>query len=143
MSYMGRALASVLDKTASPSSETASDFNTLDIEVAPLLKVLYELCKAEGVEVVGDPERAFAHFDSSQGILHVYSKASECLSVAHHGTLTTLGALEYAQAEGASFTVFENKVTCVLKNVTAQGQTYGDAALRALAKYQIESCAGQ
>ncbi|MGC8209536.1 hypothetical protein [Ralstonia pseudosolanacearum] len=125
------------------TSQKGAALGTVDIEAAPLLKVLYELCKAEGADVVGDPERAFAHFDSGQGILHVYSKASECLSVAHHGTLTTLGALEYAQAEGASFTVFENKVTCVLKNVTAQGQTYGDAALRAIAKYQIESCARQ
>ncbi len=87
------------------------------------------------MEVVGDPERAFAHFDSSQGVLHVYSKASECLSVAHHGTVTMLGALECAQAEGASFTVFGGTVTCVL----AQGKTYGDAALRALAKNQIQA----
>ncbi|CAJ0784000.1 hypothetical protein [Ralstonia chuxiongensis] len=143
MSYLGRALASVVDKSLAESSGKGEPPSKLDMEAAPLLKVLYELCKAEGVEVVGDPERAFAHFDGSQGILHVYSKASECLSVAHHGTITMLGALEYAQAEGASFTVFGNKVTCVLKNVTAQGETYGDAALRAIAKYQIESSSEQ
>jgi|GEM_PF-2577776 len=143
MSYMSKAFASVLDQTASQSAENGAPLSAVDIEAASLLKVLYELCKTEGVEVVGDPERAFAHFDSSLGILHVYSKASECLSVAHHGTITMLGALECAQAEGASFTVFGDKVTCVLKNVTAQGKSYGDAALRALAKYQIQAQATQ
>ncbi|MFD1558834.1 hypothetical protein ACFSHT_24875 [Paraburkholderia silviterrae] len=108
-----------------------------DIDGLTTLELLYQLCKSEGTEVVGNPERAFAVYDASQGILNVYSKNTEFVHMVSHETRTMLAALECAQTSGASFMVCDEEVICVLKNVTASGKTYGDAALRALAKYQL------
>ncbi len=41
MSYMGKALASVVDKTVAASSGKGEPLSKLEVEVAPLLKVLY------------------------------------------------------------------------------------------------------
>ncbi len=108
-----------------------------DIEGMTTLELLYHLCKSEGTEVVGSPERAFAVFDASKGILSVYSKSTDFVHMVSHETKTMLAALECAQTSGASFMVCDEEVICVLKGVTASGKTYGDAALRALAKYQL------
>ncbi|HDR9104562.1 TPA: hypothetical protein QDB04_001381 [Burkholderia vietnamiensis] len=104
-----------------------------------VLEVLYLLCKSEGLAVVGDPTRAFAHFNSSAGVLHVYQRSDDAVDVAKNATSTMLAALECAQREGASFTASGEDVVCTIKDVTARGYTYGEAALRALAKQQLAS----
>jgi hypothetical protein len=144
MNYRSRALVSVLDQTASHSTEDGACLSAKDIDVLPMLKVIYELAKTEGMEVAGDPESAFATFDRNTGVLDVYSKTtSEYIGAASHRTLIMQASLEYAQAEGASFSVFGDTVTCVLKNVTAQGGSYGEAAFRAFAKFNFEAQGGR
>lgn len=110
-----------------------------DVESMDAFEVLYLLCKSEGLTVAGDPKRAFAHFNSSAGILHVYTRSDDAVDVSKSVTTTMLAALECAQKEGASFTASGEDVVCTLKGVTARGYTYGEAAIRALAKQQLAS----
>jgi len=100
---------------------------------------MYQMCKGDGLELVGDPSRAFAAFDSAAGKLRVYSKNNEHVDMVPYDTSTMIATLEYARTHDASFMVSDDKVICVLKGVTARGNSYPEAALRALAKYQISA----
>lgn len=130
--------------TAHTSAPNFSPGNALSstpqIENLSTLELLYHLNQTEGVQLVGDPARAFATFDTSQGILNIYSKAPDCINIVSHHTVSLLAALKCAQNQGASFNVCGDNVICVLKDVTVQGASYGEAALRALLKYQLTHC---
>lgn len=111
--------------------------NTLDIDNLTSLEMLYHINQCEGGALVGDPKHAFATYDASRGVLHIYSRSPDCVHMVPHRTATLIAALKYVQKEGASFNVCGDKVLCILNDVTAQGASYGEAALRAILKYQL------
>jgi hypothetical protein len=110
-------------------SDAAVDVDSLDI-----LEVLFMLCKIDGLQVAGDPRSAFAHFDSSTRTLHVYARNMNAVDISSDPKDTMLAALDYAQVQGASFEAGDGFAVCTVKGVTAHGYTYGEAAVRALAK---------
>ncbi|MDR6419937.1 hypothetical protein J2801_002188 [Paraburkholderia phenoliruptrix] len=109
--------------------DAAANIDSLDI-----LEVLFLLCKKDGLQVAGDPSSAFAHFDSGTRTLHVYARNMDAVDISSDPKATMLAALDYAQVQGASFEVGDGFAVCTVKGVTAHGYTYGEAAVRALAK---------
>jgi len=109
--------------------DVAANIDSLDI-----LEVLFLLCKSDGLQVAGDPKSAFAHFDSGTRTLHVYARNMDAVDISSDPKATMLAALDYAQVQGASFEVGDGFAVCTVKGVTAHGYTYGEAAVRALAK---------
>jgi len=109
----------------------------VDVESMDAFEVLFQLCKSEGLVVAGDPTQAFAHVDSITGMLHVYARDKDAVEISSNATKTMLAALEVVLKEGASFSSSSDTAVCVLGDVTARGYTYGEAALRVLAKRQI------
>jgi malonyl CoA-acyl carrier protein transacylase len=118
--------------------ETVTSAN-VDVESMDAFEVLFLLCKSEGLVVAGDPKQAFAHVDSITGMLHVYARDKDAVEISSNATKTMLAALEVVLKEGASLSSSSDTAVCVLGDVTARGYTYGEAALRALAKRQIAS----
>lgn len=110
-----------------------------DIDQMSQFEVMFNICKEIGYQVVGDPRTVFAAFCSSNGKLSTYA-VSEAVSekyIEHISSETEeLGMLGIVQELGGSFNVCGDKVICVLKNVTATGSSYGDAALRAVLALQ-------
>ncbi|WP_147393997.1 hypothetical protein [Paraburkholderia sp. BL23I1N1] len=115
-----------------PESAAAANIDSLDI-----LEVLFMLCKKDGLQVAGDPKSAFAHFDSGTRTLHVYARDTKAVDIASDPKSTMLAALDYAQVQGASFEAGDGFAVCTVKGVTAHGYTYGEAAVRALAKLKV------
>ncbi len=109
--------------------DVAANIDSLDI-----LEVLFLLCKSDGLQVAGDPKTAFAHFDSGTRTLHVYARNMNAVDISSDPKATMLAALDYAQVQGASFEAGDGFAVCTVKGVTAHGYTYGEAAVRALAK---------
>jgi hypothetical protein len=107
-----------------------------DVEILSPLEVIYHLNKEDGVEVMGDSRSVFATFDRVAEKLTVYAKRTDMVEIIPYRTVSILAALESAQDEGASFTVCGSEVICTLKDITVQGSSYGEAALRALLKHQ-------
>lgn len=123
------------------SSETKSSASVAiesipEAETLSTFEVLYHLHKEDGDGIIGNAQSAFATFDPAKEKITVYAKSEEHVEVVPHRTVSVLAALECAKAEGASFTVCGTQVICVLKDVSAQGSSYGEAALRALLKFQ-------
>ena len=117
--------------------EAQSDRNDREVCSQDLF---FEVCKQEGLDLIGDPNRVFASFDPGTGTLAVYSKNPDWVSTLIHQPANNLVALRWAQEEGASFSVCGERVLCVLKDLVAQGSSYGDAAVRALLKlYEREA----
>jgi hypothetical protein len=71
-------------------------------------------------------------------IIKYHELRNDRVLVAHRST-GMLEALESAQDLGASFSVCGERVICVIKNVSAEGATYAEAALRALLIHKIQS----
>lgn len=107
-----------------------------DVETLSPLEVIYQLNKEDGIEVLGDSRSVFATFDRVTEKLTVYARRAEMVEVIAYRTVSILAALECAKDEGASFTICGSEVICALKDVTAPGSSYGEAALRALLKHQ-------
>lgn len=148
MGALGRALNMMLGNndsheltgTSKADSSAAIRIDNLpDAEALSPFELIYQLHKEDGVEVIGSPNSAFATFDPSRGKITVYAKDDGLVEVIRHRTVSIIAALECAKDEGANFTVCGSQVICVLKNVTAYGSSYGEAALRALLKFQRQT----
>lgn len=116
---------------------TAVPTEEVDIDSLDVFDVLYLLCEGDGLVVAGDPSRAFAHFDATRGVLHVYTRSEQAVEVNSGVSSTLLSALECVLKDGAKFSSVGEDAVCVLGNVTARGRTRGEAAIRALAKQQL------
>ncbi|ANC44258.1 hypothetical protein [Pandoraea pnomenusa] len=121
-----------------PAAESTLPFDAEGGEVADSdnlvgPELIYQLCKSTGYPVVGDPKSAFAMFNTCSGSLRIFA-VDEALVINDTSPWgdAVLGALLAAQDEGASFVTGDGVVTCVLKDVSAQGRNYGEAAMRAL-----------
>jgi len=106
----------------------------VDVDSLDILEVLFMLCKKDGLQVAGDPSSAFAHFDSGTRTLYVYARDMNAVDISSDPKATMLAALDYAQVQGASFEAGDGFAVCTVKGVSAHGYTYGEAAVRALAK---------
>lgn len=108
-----------------------------------VFETIYHLYTEDGVQVIGSPENAFATFSPSLGRIYVYARDPKYIDIVSYQSRSILAALNCAQEKGAQFSVSGNDVICTIVNVCARGATYGEAALRALLKYQRwESAAG-
>ncbi|MCT7324887.1 hypothetical protein [Ralstonia mojiangensis] len=122
-------------REAVPPTQPKLESNAVvDVDSLDILEVLFMLCKKDGLQVAGDPSSAFAHFDSSTRTLYVYARNMNAVDLASDPKSTMLAALDYAQVQGASFEAGDGFAVCTVKGVTAHGYTYGEAAVRALAK---------
>ena len=110
-----------------------------DVEWMDAFDVLHLICKNDDFVVAGDPKRAFAHFDAATGVLHVYARSDQAVEIFTDTTMLMLTALECTLKDGASFSSAGREAVCVLEDITARGRTYGEAALRALAKRQLSA----
>ncbi|MGF6871505.1 hypothetical protein OKW35_000963 [Paraburkholderia sp. MM5477-R1] len=133
-SIMHATAGETVPETQPPESAAAANIDSLDI-----LEVLFMLCKKDGLQVAGDPKSAFAHFDSGTRTLHVYARNLNAVDISSDPKATMLAALDYAQVQGASFEAGDGFAVCTVRGVTAHGYTYGEAAVRALAKLKVSS----
>lgn len=106
-----------------------------DINRMSQFEVMFHICKEVGYQVVGDPRTAFAAYWPGNGKLSTYAVSDKYIE--HISSETgELEMLSVVQELGGSFNVCGDQVICVLKDVTAIGSSYGDAALRAMLALQ-------
>jgi len=100
------------------------------------LELFYQFFKEDGDEMAGNPSSVFAAFNREQGKLMVFAENSSDVEVFSHRSRGVLVALDWVQENNASFSVDGTQVLCEMGKVSAKGASYGEAALRALLKYQ-------
>ncbi len=122
---------SVCDKAASASSTALPDPEQLTT-----LELLYHYFKEDGDHVIGNPKSAFATYAPETEKLQIFAADPGSFEIVPYRTITMLEALEFAQEEQASFSVTASQVTCQIGAIQATGDTYPDAAIRALVKHQ-------
>lgn len=103
------------------------------------LEMVYHLLKGDGLEIVGQPDSVFAAFNRETGVVSVLATRDELIDIVPYRTVCVLAALNSAKEEGATFSVCGDDVICVLNDISARGSSYGEAALRALLKHQLQS----
>lgn len=81
--------------------------------------------------VIGDPNYGFAHFDQDTGKLHVYGRKRNVVFFERPAHALEV-ALDVVQAKGGIFAVEEGDVTCVIEDVSVNGRTREEAAMKAL-----------
>lgn len=114
----------------------------IDIDNLAGLPLIYHFCKTFTKNVVGSPESAFAWFNEYAGTIHVVTKDMKFVEIdAHPWHETHIGALEGVQTAATSFHVSDGAVTCVLKDVMAQGCSLPEAAMRAWLKKSTQGLA--
>lgn len=149
MGQLGRALEMLLggftdDNMVKQTSscvepETAQTGAHQEIDKYSTLETVYHLLKGDGFELVGRPDSAFAAFNRETGVVSVLATRDELIDIVPYRTMCVLAALNYAKEQGARFSVCGDDVICVLNNISARGSSYGDAALRAILKNQLQS----
>lgn len=110
-----------------------------EIDNYSTLETVYHLLKGDGIELVGRPDKAFAAFNRETGVVSVLAARDELVDIVPYRTVCVLAALNYAKEQGATFSVCGDDVICVVNDISARGSSYGDAALRALLKHQLQS----
>nr|WP_315593686.1 hypothetical protein [uncultured Cupriavidus sp.] len=136
MEHIRKGLAALLEEWPEGAATTHKRYSFgKTIDQMTELELMYQLCITDGLEIIGDPTKAFAAYDADRGSLRVYSMNNAHVQLTPCDSTSRLAVLEYAQTHGASFTVIRDEVTCAIADVTATGKTYFVAALRAMAKY--------
>lgn len=135
MEQIRKGLAALLEEWPEEASTRKTYSFDKAIEQMNELELMYQLCITDGLEIIGDPTKAFAAYDASRGSLRVYSMNNAHVQMTPCDSTSRLAVLEYAQTHGASFTVTRDEVTCTIDDVSATGKTYFVAALRTMAKY--------
>ena len=136
MEHIRKGLAALLEEWPEGAATTHKRYSFgKTIDQMTELELMYQLCVTDGLEIIGDPTKAFAAYDADRGSLRVYSMNNAHVQLTPCDSTSRLAVLEYAQTHGASFTVIRDEVTCAIDDVTATGKTYFVAALRAMAKY--------
>jgi hypothetical protein len=145
MGQLGKALdalggstkADVNEQPPRQPSMTGDSGTTVPLDVYGLsnLELIYRILEEDGMDLVGDPGTAFATFDHERGVI-VFAERPALVHIVDYRTETFLAAIRCAQNEGANFSASENQVICAIGDVSAQGTSYAEAALRALLAYK-------
>jgi hypothetical protein len=107
-----------------------------DPEQLTTLELLYQFCKEVGDDVVGNPKSVFAAYAPGTETLQIFAADESSFKIVPYRTITMLEALDFVQEEQASFSVKASQVTCQIGAIQATGNSYPEAALRALVKHQ-------
>lgn len=135
MEHIRKGLAALLEEWPKDEATTKTLFNTgKSIDEMNELELMYKLCTMDGLQIAGDPTRAFAAYDAGTGSLRVYSMHNAHVKMTPCDSTSQLAVLQYAQTHGAVFTTSSDEVICEIGNVSAAATTYAVAALRAMAK---------
>ncbi|WP_139026322.1 hypothetical protein [Methyloversatilis universalis] len=104
----------------------------------PLVYATYE-----GSGVVGSPTAGFAYFVEKNDTLVVISADRTRVRHISQEQIMQTVAMRVAQSLGASFLVHGTQVLCNIKGVSQTGETYGEAALRAILAFERAEQDGQ
>ena len=85
----------------------------------------------EGEPSVGSPTSGFAYYDEEDILMIVSADLGKIKHISLERAMTDL-AMEAAQDLGASFLVHGTQVICNIRGFSQTGDTYGEAALRAM-----------
>ncbi|WP_284454519.1 hypothetical protein [Cupriavidus campinensis] len=135
MEHIRNGLAALLEEWPEEATPRKTYSLGKTIDQMTELELMYQLCITDGLEIIGDPTKAFAAYDAGRGSLRVYSMNNAHVQMTPCDSTSRLAVLEYAQTHGASFSVTRDEVTCTIDDVSATGKTYFVAALRTMAKY--------
>jgi hypothetical protein len=84
-----------------------------------------------GAAIVGRPCGPFATYDDERDELLVFGADQGSVVFTSLLTDSASVALEIAQKEGASFSVMNGIVQCKIGDVSAEGKSYAESAIRA------------
>jgi len=137
MEHIRKGLTALLEEWPKEAAAQTSRNMGKSIDEMNELELMYQLCTMDGLEIAGDPARAFAAYDASRGSLRVYSMHNAHVKMTPCDSTSQLAVLQYAQTHGAVFTTSSDEVICEIGDVSATAETYSVAALRAMAKYHV------
>lgn len=86
----------------------------------------------EGLSAVGSETSGLAYFDEQEDVLLIVSVDPRKIRHVALERVTTDLAMTDAKDLGASFSVLDGQVLCTIRGCTQAGETYGEAALRAI-----------
>jgi hypothetical protein len=104
-----------------------------DLSGMALLQAVYE---AEGEMLVGSPSAGFACFAKSTDTLVIICAARPKVEYVSLERIMTNHALKAAQDLGGSFLVNGAQVLCSIRGITQVGDSYGQAAMRAILAFE-------
>lgn len=107
-------------------------------ENIPVERLVYALMIEDGQLVVGRPHGPFTYWDSAEGCLQLvgsYHQSVVCMSMSDGLNL----ALDRAHSLGASLFVHDGKAICNIRGISQSGDSFGEAAARALLAYQRDA----
>lgn len=114
-----------------------TDKDIVDVDKLSNLEMTYHLLKLKGKTIVGDPKVAFAFFDNKENKIEIYTSCNTRYRVFPCAQDFLMAALDIAKENNANLFVSDEMAWCVIKNVSAKGVTYEEAAMRALLKYEL------
>lgn len=101
---------------------------------------LVEALWFEGANTVGSTTSALAYYDEDADLLVIVSADPSRIRRVSLAQVSTELAMAEAQKLGAGFSVLDGQVLCTIAGITQAGETYGEAAMRAmLAVSRVES----
>ena len=120
---------------------TASENSDVERKLAPPeslsgMRLIHAACVAEGEQLVGNPSDSFAFLSKSDGCLVVISEDSRKVRYFSPERVMTEAAMAIAQELGAGFLVHGKQVVCNIRGISQAGDSYGEAALRAIVAYR-------
>lgn len=145
MGHLARALDMLISGGVAQQSVAAcikQPNETVEGQVSPEklsgMDLVHAIYSEEGWHLVGSPTAGFAYFVSTSNTLVVVSENARNVNHVSLNSVLTTHAMEVAQDLGASFVVHGAQVICNMRGVSQAGNSYGEAALRAMLAYSRE-----
>lgn len=96
------------------------------------IELVKEAFVVDSSSIVGSPRAGYAIYEKNSDSLIVVSEMTSTVRTISVETILSSRAREVAEGLGGHFTVQGEKVVCTIEEVVQTGDSYGEAALRAL-----------
>lgn len=106
--------------------------NCPDPEYLSGIELIKEIGEAQGIKYIGSPTAGYASFDEESDQLFVLTEDEHRIKFLSLDNLLFEASMKVAKQLGASFTIYRNQVICNIQGISKAGETYSEAALRAL-----------
>ncbi len=110
-----------------------------EIESMDTVEVLYELCKHDRLETVGNPREGFAYMCPLTQRLQVIVRNEGQVSISLDASEAMQAARVAVCDLGAQFVSVGHIVVCTVNGLRAWGASEGEAAFRAFAKLHLST----
>ena len=120
------------EKSRRPASDDSARRELVPPADLSRMELAIALHEALGTEIVGSSTSAFAFLNPETDTLVIVSENDKKFIHVSFGDWISYYAMDIAQDESAAFIVQGDKVICSIHGITESGDSFGEAAMRAL-----------